>query len=172
MPDPTETADGLDTLWGMHINSGRFAARDYPAWATPAQREKWSERGLVVWENEAQQVTRLRAGQAIQLLEYLGTHDDWKSQGVVVGEPTTRLVLEKPDRAPETVLLNQIKLDPDQSQDLFDYLQSNETRLRELDEIDKAEQGKILGKVYGYIIERGRRNRALAEGKTQADEQE
>jgi len=161
-----------DSQCGIWINSGRYGAKDYPSWATPAQREKWRDRGLIVWEGESQQIVRLRAGQAIQLLKYLRTNDDWKSQGFTLGEPTTRLVLEEPDRDPENVLLNQIKLDPTQSQELFDYLRINETRLRELDEIEEKERRERLGKVCSFIIERGRRNRALAEGKTQLDGQE
>jgi hypothetical protein len=156
----------------MRINSTEYGPKDYPSWATSAQRKEWRERGLIVWDDNIQQVARMRATHALQLLEYLRTNDEWKSQGITMGEPATRLTLEDPDRDPEVVLTNPIELNTIQSQDLFDYLENNEARLRELVEIEEKEGRTALAKVYGYIIERGRRKKAEEEKKAQADEKE
>ncbi|UCC85667.1 MAG: hypothetical protein JSV81_12460 [Anaerolineales bacterium] len=156
-------------VWGMRLHSRAYGEQDYPSWANRAQREKWCDRGLIVWDDKVHQVARLSATQAIGVLDYTRSNDDWKTQGIVVGEPAIRMVLDEPDREPEDVLVNQIELNATQSQELFDYLRNNEARLRELSQVEEREIGEALGRVYRYAIERARKNRAGEEEKATPD---
>jgi hypothetical protein len=145
-----------DSLKGMRVNSRWSGTKDYPAWATPLQREKWTKRGLILWDSEAHRVTQLSATQAIHVLDYLRTNDDWQTHGITVGEPATRLSLDYPDREPEQVLTNEISLTAAQSQELFALLQSNQEALEELCEREEEEISRALHEAYCILF--GREN--------------
>jgi hypothetical protein len=139
--------------WGVRINRrGLHRAKDCPRWASPLQREKWEKWGLILWDHKSHQVTRLSATQALQVLDYLHTNDDWKQQGVIMGEPATRLSIDDPTREPEEVLVDQMDLGPVQVQELFDLLKNNEPVLRELSEQEEKEQGEALRQVYNILL--------------------
>ncbi|MBN1976911.1 MAG: hypothetical protein JW918_05875, partial [Anaerolineae bacterium] len=145
-----------DSSKGMRVNSRWLGTKDYPAWATPLQREKWTKRGLILWNSEARRVTQLSATQAIHVLDYLRTNDDWQTRGITVGEPATRLVIGDPDREPEQVLLDEISLTATQSQELLVLLQSNQEALRELSKWEEEERGRALHEAYCILF--GREN--------------
>jgi hypothetical protein len=87
--------------WGARVNTEwRRVSRDYPTWANPRQREKWNERGLVLCDHEAKQITWLSATTTLRLLNQLRTTDGWKKQGLVVGEPAVGFSLNDPERKP------------------------------------------------------------------------
>jgi hypothetical protein len=152
--------DRTEPTWGARINTGRFGSQGgCPSWANRLQREKWEERGLVLWDHQAQQITQLSATQTLRILEYLRADDGWKQQGIIVGEPVTRLVPNDSEREPENVLVDQISLSPSRAQELFELLEANEADLQEIAEAEEKERGRLLGKVYARIIEIGRRNR-------------
>jgi len=142
-----------EPLFGMRINRGRLhATRGCPDWANQLQREKWEERTLVLWDHESHQITGLSATQALHVLNHLRTNDDWKQQGVVIGEPVTRLSIDDPTREPEEVLINQIDLSPAQVQELFNLLRENETMLKEQSEQEEREQKRALFQAYDFLL--------------------
>ena len=141
---------------GMRVNSRWLGVQDYSAWATPWQREKWTKQGLILWDSEACRVTRLSATQAVHVLDYLRTDDNWQTHGITVGEPATRLVIGDPDREPEQVLLDEISLTATQSQELLVLLQSNQEALRELSKREEEERGRALHEAYCILF--GREN--------------
>jgi hypothetical protein len=152
--------DRTERAWGARINTDRFGNQGgYPSWANQAQCEKWGEQGLILWDHRVQQITKLSATQSLQILEYLRADDGWKQQGIIVGEPATRLVLDDPEREPEDVLIDQIGLRVSRVQELLELLEANEADLREIAEAEENERGRLLGKVYAHIIEIGRRNK-------------
>jgi hypothetical protein len=56
--------------WGARINTRkRQDKKDCPAWANPAEREQWTQRGVIVWQEETQHIIRLSATNAIQILD-------------------------------------------------------------------------------------------------------
>jgi hypothetical protein len=139
--------------WGIRINRrGVYRAKDCPRWANPLQREKWGKRGIILWDYESHQVTRLSATQALKVLNYLCSNDDWKHQGVIVGESATRLSIDDPTQEPEQVLVDQMELVPTQVQELFDLLQNNESMLKELSEQEHKERGEALRQVYNTLL--------------------
>jgi hypothetical protein len=46
--------------FGAKLNTYEWPRRqaNYPAWANPGQRDDWRSRGLVLWKDEARQITR------------------------------------------------------------------------------------------------------------------
>lgn len=109
-----------------------------------------------MWDSEARRVTQLSATQAIHVLGYLRTNDDWQTHGITVGEPATRLSIGDPDREPEQVLLDKISLTAAQSQELLVLLQSNQEALGELSEREEEEKGRALNEAYRILF--GREN--------------
>jgi hypothetical protein len=121
------------------------------------QREKWEEQGVVIWDHEAQEITRLTATQALRILDQLRTRTDWKQQGVIVGEPATRISLDNPGEKPQKVLVNQIRLDATQVQGLLDLLQNNEEILQQMSEAEEKESRRRLSAVYDILLKCARR---------------
>jgi len=143
----------IEPLWGARVNRSRsHRTQDCPDWANRLQREKWKERSLVLWDHESHQITGLSATQALQVLNHLRTNDDWKQQGIVVGEPATRLSIDDPTREPEEVLINQMNLSPVQVQELFNLLRENETMLKEQSEQEEREQKRALFQAYDFLL--------------------
>jgi len=81
--------------WGIHINgwSNQSGTPNFPEWAKPFQKNKWQERGVVIWDEQTQQITRCQAGQMLKVLQDLKAIDAWKQDGYVVGVPAYRIVL-------------------------------------------------------------------------------
>jgi hypothetical protein len=145
-----------ESLWGARINtSGLHGARGCPTWANPAQRERWRDRGLVLWDHRSHQITGLSATHALQILNHLRTNDDWKQHGIIVGEPATQISLDDPEQEAKKVLVNQMSLNATQSQGLFDLLQSNETLLQQMAEKDERERQRRLRAVYEFLLNLG-----------------
>lgn len=160
------TDDHSFAKWGVKINAGAGAyhAKDFPAWANHRQRDDWRSPGVVIWSEEHQQVTRMSAGHAIQLLEQLRSTDDWRESGITVGEPVVRLKLpgtsrsgkgqpaqEPPASKPEHVLINTIALTGPQSQHLFTELRAFEGDLQRLAKADDQARSDALAQAYEYL---------------------
>jgi hypothetical protein len=56
--------------WGMHINSGSYPAStpEYLDWLNPFQKQKWRDRGFVVWDATHRVVTHLYANYVLKIL--------------------------------------------------------------------------------------------------------
>lgn len=67
--------------WGMHINSGRYLTPtpEYPDWLNPFQKQKWQDRGFVVWDATHRVVTHLYANYALRILALMQETDSWKT---------------------------------------------------------------------------------------------
>jgi hypothetical protein len=140
--------------WGARVNTRwRRGAKDWPAWANRAQRERWAEQGLVLWDNGAERITKLTATQALGLLAHLRTTDDWEQHGLEVGEPATTLFLDDPERRPEPSLINEITLSPGQLQEVRELLERYESELQQLSEEEERERSRRLGKVYRFLLD-------------------
>jgi hypothetical protein len=144
--------------WGVKVNTGwQRKVEDCPAWAHPAQREKWTKSGVIIWDHETQQITKLKATQALWVLDQLRTRTDWKQHGMIVGEPATQISLDNPDEEPKNVLFDQIHLNATQSQELLDILEDNEETLQDMSVAEEKERKKRLAAAYDIILQWGRR---------------
>jgi len=171
--------------WGIHINvwSNQSGTPNFPEWAKPLQKNDWQERGVVIWDEKAQQITRCDAGQMLNVLQDLKATDVWKQDGYAVGVPAYRIVLpsgrQKKKKQPEQpkseektgegwVLTETINLTPDQTALLFDFLEKSASTIEKLAEIESTEARERLGKAYKMILEWGRkrRERQAANGET------
>ena len=171
--------------WGTHINvwSNQSGTPNFPEWAKPFQKNNWQERGVVIWDEKTQQITRCYAGQMLKVLQDLKATDVWKQDRYVVGVPAYRIVLpsgrQKKKNKPEQskseektgegwVLTETINLTPDQTALLFDFLEKSVSTIDRLAEIERTEARERLGKAYKMILDWGRerRERQAANGET------
>ena len=152
--------DSQEKQWCVRLNGSSWAsAKDWPDWANPHQREKWREKGLIVWDQETQTVARLRGRHALAILAQLRDSDEWEQQGCVVGEPAWRLSLDNPDEKGEPVLADQIVLDPEQATALFDTLVQEEGVLQKMAAEEEAEERRVLAQVYDMLLQAGERGK-------------
>jgi hypothetical protein len=159
-----------ESSWGARVNTRwSHGARDWPVWANRAQRERWAEQGLALWDDGAEQITKLTATQALGLLAHLRTTDDWEQHGLEVGEPVTTLFLDDPEREPEPSLINSITLSPCQLQEVRELLERYESELQQLSEKEEKERRCRLGKVYRYILSLAPRGEKQDEASTDRD---
>lgn len=154
----------VNPAWGIHLNCyGYMKQTPCPGWVNSSQREQWDERGVIVWDAPSHTVTRLRASQALSILEELRNTEEWKEHGIIVGEPVQRLMLPNPEKKSEVmekeqeqkgewVLTNQIPLSNLQTQELFAFFVGNEETLKDFAKIDKENEGRLLAQVYEYIL--------------------
>jgi hypothetical protein len=149
-----------ETNWGARVNaSTTYQAKDCPSWATRPQRDKWNDRGLILWDHETQQITRLWASQALELLDYLRANDSWREKGVEVGEPAIALSIDHPDQEPKQVLADKIQLDPDQLCELLKLLETREQTLHQMKDDDEQERSRRLWQVYALLLGLAREKR-------------
>lgn len=160
------------TSWGIRVNTSRWGnPTDWPTWATSRQREKWNKQGLVLWDHRTQQITGLSADDALQLLNHLRMTEDWREQGLTIGEPATKLFPNEPDRQPEPSFLNNMNLSPDQLQEVFARLERRESDLQVLRDDETEDRKRRLSRVYTILLdlaalhERENESSATEEGK-------
>jgi hypothetical protein len=110
------------------------------------------QKGLIVWQRETQHIIRLSATQALQILDDLRQDDAWTEQGIVIGEPVTRIVLYEPERKPEPALSNRIHLSPSQTKAVLRLLERNEARLKEMSKEEEGERSRAIGRAYRYLV--------------------
>ena len=140
-------------LWGAKLNIGvGHKADDCPAWANWLQRERWQERGLVVWDCDAEQITKLCAAQALEILDYVRTDDRWDQHDVVVGGSAIWKLIDHPEQEPQGVLTNEITLSPARLRELSDLLERSELLLQRMKEEDEAERRRCLRRVYDFLL--------------------
>ena len=154
------------TTWGIHLNFEGYLASppNPPSWLTQLQQQDWQQRGVVLWDADHRIVTHLFAGYAFELLEHLQWNDEWKSKGLVVGSPTFQLSSNSEYTPPtkaggELVLNNQIKLNADQIQTIFEFLSAQEGLLKRVSVYDKEDAEQALNKVFRLIADYGRKVR-------------
>lgn len=150
--EPVEDPD--EAGWGMRLNRWAWSsAKDWPAWTNPHQREKWREKGLIVWDKASHTVARLKARHVLAIVAELRNNAQLQQQGCIVGEPAWRLSLGKPNGKGEPVLANQILLDPEQTALLLVLLMQEEGVLKQIADEEEAEESRVLAEVYGLLIE-------------------
>jgi hypothetical protein len=105
----------------------------------------------------------------------------WKTEGVIVGSPIYEITLEvetqrtkkKDPKADQDkpkgkwILSDQIKLTPDQTQELFDFLLAQENKLQELALIEKKEARELLADAYEILIKARQKRKNAATNEKQ-----
>jgi len=132
--------------------------KDWQAWTNLNQRERWEKAGLIIWDADAQQITRLSDGQSLGLLECLRGSWEWRQQGRVVGTPAWRISVDDPESKGEPVLTKETLLRPDRTQVLYVFLVQEEETLLQIQAVEEEEKAHILaGRGYDIIPSLGGR---------------
>jgi hypothetical protein len=74
------------------------------------------------------------------MLGYMRTTEDWRREGLVVGEPSMRVSWNGPEPEWEHVLAHEIVLSPEQAREIFELLEGSESELQHMSKIEKKEQ--------------------------------
>lgn len=139
--------------WDLRLNRGNWTSvQDWPMWANRHHQEKWKGHGLIIWDNEIQEVTKLSGQQAIALLNHQRRNSEWIENGLVIGEPAWRLSLDEPKRQGEPVLTDKITLSPSQAQILYDLLLLEEDTLLEMKAAEEEKETHTLARVYRLLL--------------------
>jgi transposase len=151
-----EDRGATQVSWGARIDTSvRHDARDCPDRTNPADRKRWAQTGLIVWQNQTQRITRLSATHTMQLLDDLRTDDEWTEEGITIGEPVPRIPPEGLEPKPEPAHHNPIHLSPRQTKVLLRLLGRNETWLSEVSEEEERERSRALGRAYRLVLDCG-----------------
>jgi hypothetical protein len=153
-----EERSASQVSWGARINTRvHNDPSDCPDWFDPTHRDKWVQKGLVVWQSETRHVSRLSPTHALRVLEDLRNDDAWNGQGIVIGEPVTRLALDQPEQKGEPALWNPIRLSPSQTKAVLRLLERNQARLREISEEEEKDAARALGRAFRLLLKYDRR---------------
>jgi hypothetical protein len=160
--------------WGYHLNRTKYSQSypPVPEWANSFQEKNWTNEGLVLWDARIYCITHLRPTYAYGLLIRMKEKSFWKTEGIIVGSPTYEITLEvekqrkkKDPKADQEkpkgkwVLSDQIKLAPNQAQELFDFLLAEENTLQELALVEKKEAREALAGAYEILIKARQKRR-------------
>ena len=114
-----------------------------------------------MWDANLRVVAHLYAGHALEILEHMRASDAWKAGGLFIGSPVYQLATNRSTGI--WTLQNKMELLPDRTQELFEFLITQEKSLEHISiRDDKEEAEKALGKVYRLIAAYGRK---IREGK-------
>jgi hypothetical protein len=147
--------------WGMMIlcESSHFGLTSCPEWADRLQRNEWGSHGFTIWDNPTHTIARIPAGQVLAWLTQMAQDMKWHQSGITVGEPATRIALDRPDQEPQVVLHNQIHLDPIRSEVFLNFCQQYREELTRLVEDDQKALDKAMVEVIKIFAARGRKIR-------------
>lgn len=136
------------------------------------QKDNLTERGFVVWDKMINQSVFLPAVGGLEILKDMREVETWKRNGMVIGAPALTSAPQDEKavdeeilctpfirRHPEYVLSEPLRLTPEQSKDLFDFLLENEQLLTELAEKDEIVARQQLTDLFKKIAEYGRKKR-------------
>ena len=159
-------ADGRKINWGIHLNRDKGSTHSpCPKWVKPGEKSEWSERGVVIWDEAAGQVTCLSPHQALDVLDDLRETPSWKSAPFCLSWNSYAFPYSEEDRKAWRSSKNQrnefcrnelgfgdMRLLPDQTQKLFLFLESREDEIQKLAQEHAMEVRKLLGQVYRLIL--------------------
>ncbi len=159
--------------WEAHIQDDLLAFNKHGYQHSSADL---TNRGLVIRDKTRNQSVFLPAVGALYILMDMREVESWKANGLLVGAPalssaldttvTTEKLLHAPfvRQHPEYALANSVRLTPQQSKELFDFLLANEQRLRELAEKDTATAEQQVKELFAKIADYGRQKRLCHSG--------
>jgi hypothetical protein len=142
-----------EKVWGAKLNASvSHKAADCPAWANWFQREQWRERGLILWDHDTEQIAKLYAAQALEILDYVRTDDHWDQKSIVVGGHAIRMATDHPEQEPRGVFTNEMTLSPTRLCELYELLERSELLLQKMKEEDEAERRRCLSRAYAILL--------------------
>lgn len=136
-------------LTGERNRPGRLPQSLSPQLRGRDQREKWCDKGLILWDGETKTVARLKGRHALALLAHFRERHEWEQEGYAVGEPAWRLSINTPGDNGRPTLTSKIALDPQQTAALLELLEKEEGALEKM-----AEEEQIIGDMARLVLYR------------------
>lgn len=164
-------------LGGMHIKKSPGIAvqtpsssETTPSWLGNAERKAWMESAVVVWDEGTRKFETLTARQALDLLENLRERGYWRTEGIPITSRfyqlkdlpvpeggASRVQAEVPfqlgNRDYEAVDEVLFRLHPDLGEEVFAFLQENESLLKQLAEAQRKEALQTFKLMFTQLLE-------------------
>lgn len=138
--------------WGCHINiRDSNVTERYPGWVKSlSSSSSWGRRGLVIWDKSIQTFAHIRSVDAFEMFTDLQTN----AIGAVTVVGERRMNHSDPADSQKTpyTLVNKISLNNAQANELFRFLQANESLLQKMATEDAEEWQQTLSRVYRILI--------------------
>ncbi len=161
--------ENKDPESGFHFNETIYSLScpPCPKWANSWEQQNWHKLGIVVWDARVHRVTHLHGSQVVHILEQSQQSEDWKKEGLLVGEVAYHITIPSHKKSkyqiadqpePKTsqedgwCLTHSIQLAPNQAQQFISFLEQHETNLEKIVQAEAAERRRILGQVYALIL--------------------
>ena len=153
--------------FGIHLNLEKGGSRfPFPGWISPADKDEWINRGVIVWDREAQRIVCLSSHQALDVLDDLKESSSWKSEPFSLSWDSYSIPFSEDDRKEWRLSKNRRNLSgeytlrgrkiflltPSQTLELATFLDSHMDQLLEMADEDTMNVRKFLGRVYRLIL--------------------
>lgn len=160
--------------WEAHVVDPflPLVVRSHEGRKSPNRKNNLTERGFVIRDKITTQSVFLPIVGALEILKDMREVETWKTNGMTIGTPALSSVQQNEEEVvpetlhtpfvhqhPEYVLSDPLRLTPEQSKELFDFLLENERPLTELAEKDAIIARRQLTDMFKKIAEYGRRKR-------------
>lgn len=154
---------------GIHINHhDKMASQPCPQWVIGFNKDFWASIGVVIWERTYSRVFHFSPHQDLDVLDALKESSAWKDNSFYLSWISYSMPFsEEKEKACRTtknrlnssvegeIASNAMILAPEQTQELFVFLEKREDELHALVDIHTKEVRKALGRVYAFLIELG-----------------
>jgi hypothetical protein len=173
-----KTQSNNTSSWGIHFNREKdMRYPPVPQWVKAGNRMAWENSGVIVWSETADRVMCLLPHQALDVLDDLRESSDWKDSPFCLEWESYSIPFSEENRVEWRTTKNRrsptlknntgyggIILTPEQTQELFLFLEQHQTEIREFADIRAKEVRKILGRAYTMILGWGRDRRKKQQG--------
>ena len=171
--------NGDEAGWGIHINHrDNMASQPCPQWAKGVNQLVWDSIGVIIWDRPANKVFCLSPHQALDVLDNLRESSAWKDHSFYLSWNSYSTPFSEEDRktwrntrnrlnssGDGELASNSMMLSSEQTHELFLFIEKHEDDIRALGDAHVKEVKKVLGMVYAFIIDLGRKHLKTNEGK-------
>lgn len=173
-----KTQSNKTPSWGIYINSEiDMRHPPVPEWVKSGNRMAWENQGVVIWSETAHRVMCLLPHQALDVLDDLRESSDWKDAPFCLEWDSYSMPFSEEKRVEWRTTKNRrsstlknnpgyggIVLTPEQTQELFLFLERHQSDIREFADAKTKEVRKVLGRVYSIILGWGRERQKKQQG--------
>lgn len=166
--------------WGIYINSEKDLRHPpVPQWVKSGNRMAWENQGVIIWSETANRVMCLFPHQALDILDDLRESSDWKDSPFCLEWDAYSMPFSEEDRVEWRTSKNRrnqslnnssayggILFTPEQTQELFLFLEQHQSVIREFADAKTKEVRKILGRAYSIILGWGRERQKRQQGES------
>lgn len=164
--------------WGIHFNREKDIRHlPLPQWAKAGNQMAWEGPGIIIWSETAKRVMCLLPHQALDVLDDLRESPDWRDAPFCLEWESYSIPFSEENRVEWRTTKNRrspslrkssvyggIALAPEQTQELYLFLEQNQDEIRAFADAKTKEVRKVLGRVYGIILGWGRERIKRQEG--------